>query len=370
MPTAVLLALIASYASAQKQSTPVQYPIQATQREGASNGGPADFAPLHFITSDPNYSDYRPAIDSVAQHVVFERTPAGGGTTQLYILSMDRAVPQPFIQHGQGTDINAGPSQTRPDWSWITGNVVLNVAATGEGQVEILIAAANGIPMENVPHSKGFVYPTWSPDGTQLIVYNDSPDAEPRPSTSLIALDGTLVQDNLDGNDANNVPIFGGFASPTPGNTNLIAYAGQPDMAWAAAATSNYNQDFNYVFLNSNNGGVFSSSPLEPDASVLIYNQSYQGRAPVWSPDGNYVAFESNRNGGYAIFLANVATGGAPVQVTDARYGAQHAKFFPDGTRIILTALQVPGADGPRGIAWVDISQFLHEARSGTSALR
>ncbi len=320
---------------------------------------PGDFAQLHFITSDPSYSDYRPAIDATAQHVVFERTPWPQGNTSLYLLAMSNAIAQPFIQSDQNGDINTGPSQTRPDWSWITGKVVLNVAASNSDAVEILIADADGMPLENVQDSRGFVYPTWSPDGTQLIVFNGSDSAMPQPCTSLIALDGTILQPNLDGNDADGVPMFGGFASPTPANVNLIAYAGQPDMSWGPSAEGGYNQDFNYVFLNAENGGVFTSAPLEPGASIAIYNPAYQGRAPVWSPDGNYVAFESNRAGDYAIFLANVATGDAPVQITDASYGAQHAKFFPDGTRLVLTALQAPGRNVPRGIAWVDISPYL-----------
>jgi hypothetical protein len=240
-----------------------------------------------------------------------------------------------------------------------TGKVVLNVALTDTSPVEILIAQPDGTPLQNVPDSKGYVYPTWSPDGTQLIVFNGSAKAQPRPCTSLIALDGTILQPNLDGNDANGVPMFGGFATPTPGNVNLIAYAGQPDMAWGPTAPAGYNQDYNYVFVNAVNNGVFSSAPLESGASINIYDPSHQGRAPVWSPEGNYVAFESNRVGGYAIFLSNVSAGSAPVQVTDASYEAQHAKFFPDGTKLILTALQVPGSRGPRGIAWVDISAYL-----------
>lgn len=355
-PLALLGAAVAPYAQAL---TPfVQTPGPLPQSKGTRKH-PTDFPQLHFITSDPDYSDYRPAIDSAAQHVVFERTPAGGGTTELYIVSMESAIPRLFIQAGQGDDLITGPWQTRPDWSWVTGKVVLNVAATNNDALQVLIAQADGTPLQNIHDSRGFVYPTWSPDGTQLIIYNASEGANPEPCTSLIALDGTVLQANLDGNDANNVPMFAGFATPTPANVNLIAYAGQPDMGWGPAAAGGYNQNYNYVFLNAENGGVFSSAPLEPEASIAIYDPAHQGRAPVWSPDGNYVAFESDRAGGYAIFLANVAQGTAPVQVTDAGYGSQHAKFFPDGTKLVLTALQQPGGGGPRGIAWVDISQYV-----------
>ena len=316
------------------------------------------FAQLNFITADPHYSDYRPAIDSAAQHVVFERTPAAGGNTSLYIIAMGSALVAPFVQSGQG-GLFTGPSQTRPDWSWVTDKVVMNVAASNNDELQVLITDSDGNPLQNVHDSRGFVYPTWTPDGTQLIIYNNSSDASPAPCTSLVDLDGSVRIPNLNGNDANNVPMFGGFASPMPQNKRLIAYAGQPDMAWGPAAVNGgYNQNFNYVFLNAERNATYGSAPLEPAASIRYFEPSYQGRAPVWSPDGNYIAFESDRAGGYAIFLANVAQGTAPVQLTDAQYGSQHAKFFPDGTRIVLTALQQPGG-GPRGIAWADISEYL-----------
>jgi hypothetical protein len=54
----------------------------------------------------------------------------------------------------------------------------------------------------------------------------------------------------------------------------------------------------------------------------------------------------------------NVSAGSKPVQVTDATYDAQHAKFFPDGKSLIVTAFQTPGR-GPRGIAQLDISGYL-----------
>lgn len=116
------------------------------------------FPTLNYITSDSAYSDYRPAIDSAAQQVVFERTPKAG-TTSLYILSLAKGAPQAFVQ--SSGHFSTGPSQTRPDWSWKTCKVAMNVAEADGKPVSILITDANGNPLKNVPDSKHYVYPTW-----------------------------------------------------------------------------------------------------------------------------------------------------------------------------------------------------------------
>lgn len=115
------------------------------------------------------------------------------------------------------------------------------------------------------------------------------------------------------------------------------------------------------MFLNAPVPGGYVSMPLEPGASVQAFNPAFQGRAPYWSPDGNFIVFESSRATGYALFLANVANGTPRVQLTDATYCAQHAKFFASGTRLVFTALQKPNTagTGPRGIGVIDITAFL-----------
>jgi Tol biopolymer transport system component len=64
-----------------------------------------------------------------------------------------------------------------------------------------------------------------------------------------------------------------------------------------------------------------------------------QSRAPDWSPNDRFLAFESNRgcvNGRYAIFL-EAAVGGAAVQATDCRLDANHAVWSPDGKRFAFS---------------------------------
>jgi len=341
--------------------------------------GAGSFPTIAWISKDPTYTDYRPAVNATGQLAVFERTPfpnPAGANTMLYLAtSIGSQNPQaaPFLAVPANPAATYPYSQTRPDWSWVNHEVVFSGAPSEKDTIEAHIATANGKTVTLVPKTLAHIYPTWTSDGTQLVIYNNSTSAAPvKPVTSLIMPDGNVVVANLNGADTASPPadMFGGFAAPKPGTPTQIAFAGQPALPnWGlppgqtppAAAT--YNQDNNYVFLNSpKSGGGYQSSPLESAASMTTFDPAYQGRAPYWSPDGNYIVFESSRKGGYALFLAHVGKGTPPVQLTDTTYWAQHAKFFPGGQKLVFTALQQPNSagTGPRGIGVIDISSYLN----------
>jgi Tol biopolymer transport system component len=102
---------------------------------------------------------------------------------------------------------------------------------------------------------------------------------------------------------------------------------------------------------------------MEPDAPIGAFNPAYQGRAPDWSPDGTTIAFESNRSGmGYAIYLYNLQAR-TVTQVTDPTLNAQHARFFYDGSKLIL-GIRMTCSAPALGIAWVDISSLLSTIRN------
>ncbi len=331
---------------------------------------PPTYPELNYITRDPAFTDYRPAVDVTGQRFVFERSPVGGSGLRLYLVEgPDGADPTPFTDSPLGYG-----AQSRPCWSWSNDRVMFNVEASGTTVQHVAIAEADGSSPTLMPDSNGLLYPQWSEDGTQVVVYNlrSHPD-EPEPRTSLVPVSSgaTTVVLNLNGTDAASNPVFGGFACPRGSDPRSIAYAGQPTRAdWVPAVTAacpneagGYNQCYNYVFVNEQQGNGYSSRPLEREASVTTYDPRYQGRAPWWSPDGRYVVFESDRNGGYAIFLFDTQGDGVAVQLTDERLQAQHAKFFPAGNRIVFTVYQqlptVQQPQPPRGIAWIDLTGYL-----------
>jgi Tol biopolymer transport system component len=332
---------------------------------------------LNWLTEFGNYTDYRPAVASSGEVVIFERTPKpdGTGPTKLYTItnfSTKNAVP--FIHYSAGRlEPRAIARQTRPDICWRTGNILFNGASTDAGaRPWVFLVGANGNNPAMVSNTDNSVYPTWALDGRRFVTENSGPQATPVPCNSIFDQVRTrfpgeyvIVKSNIDGTDEAGEAVFGGMPTVGPKDLPQIAFAGQPAVPdWGGPGSSGYDQDKNYIFLNQQTGAVFASKPMESHAPLDHFDSKYQGRAPAWSPNGATIAFESNRSGRYAIYLCDLATGEI-TQVTDPCLGGQHAKFLPGGKKLVL-AIRYPahnrdpdGKLGPRSIAWVDISKLL-----------
>ena len=292
-----------------------------------------------IYSQNDSFYDYRPVFNSTATTVIFERTI--NGITKLYSLDLTNPSATPVLA------FPALKAQSmRPDWSWQTGVVAF------ENNNGIYLSSK---PIQPIPNTTKMVYPTWYPDGATLAVYNNRKHNPPLPipRTSKIDLSGKVLQPILATNN-----IWAGFPSVNQKNSNLIAFAGQ-----VVIPNTKYNQNTNYIWLLDTSTTPPAVRTLDPGIPKKPFDAKYQGRAPWYSPDGNWIAFESTRSNslGLASIFIQKADGSTPaVQVTDQKWDANHPKWYPNGTELVAAVRQFPDTkDTNRGIAKLDVSAFV-----------
>jgi hypothetical protein len=318
-----------------------------------------------FILPSGAYSDYRPVTDKDGQQVIFERTIAGSGTVLYRIADLSNPVAQPLPL------LAASYPSSRADWSWITGQIAFN---TGPEPTPTGIAIADisdADPALLMLRGTGSMdYPVWFPGAAAqwLAVMNQQPVTPPAvqgPRTSKMSLGGVVEPPTLSGD------MWAGM--PSVNQASELVFAGQHP------GGGKYNQDNNCIWRTD--AGGLNLRPLEAGYSGSGSGlPNFQGRAPWWSPDGQWVVFESNRpipangqpNGGnpdnhYAIYLYRAdQTGGPAMQVTDPGFNMNHAKFFPTGfngvpgdPQLIVSSWRGSPAAGPYALATLSIGPFI-----------
>lgn len=301
-------------------------------------------------------SDYRCVVNGSATQVVFERTRFKAGTvavgdqaepTRLYVI--DLAAGPPAVP----TRLNDISPAFRPDWCWSTGKITFMNA--GAVYIQTTVSATP----TTLPNTPNMAYPTWSAAGDFIVTeHGESLPGYPGPRTTKIDPTSGAVLVQVMGSPL----VWGGMPTVDPRDSGRIAFAGQ----WIGGQTG-YNQDRNYIWLIDDawqiNPGMARVRPLDPQANVTgPFRGEFQGRAPWFSPDGKWVAFESTRADPsgelYALFIQSAGGDGPARQVTDIKWNANHAKFYPDGKRLVATLLQEPGGKR-RGLVSLDVSAFV-----------
>jgi Tol biopolymer transport system component len=135
---------------------------------------------------------------------------------------------------------------------------------------EIYLVRSNGkdlVNLTNSPDSNEWG-PAWSPDGTE-IAFNS--DREGRPQVYVMNADGTRVEQLSD--------IWGEYPTWSP-DGRRIAFE-----SYMGGSTPFGDPDYD-VFVMEADGSIERNLTSDPD--------SYDGY-PTWSPDGEWIAFESTR---------------------------------------------------------------------------
>ena len=283
----------------------------------------ASVAPRFLTKGDGGALDYWPSFSPDGKTILFSRTSDRGRTWTLYRVRSSGGAPMEFSQSPLPV------IATRADWS--KNNTIAFTGTAPDKHSGIWIINGDGTgahPIKATDTSDGLIYPSWYPDGKSVAVMDE--DAL---TVRRLDLETGMTSPLTDHNQ-----VMTGMSSVSP-DGKWIAFAGQKN------AGQRYDQEENVVWLAN------SSSTN----SIALETPPLQGRAPVWSPDGKQLAFESDRgnpDGHYAVFVIN-RDGSGLTQVTDFALDATHPVFSRDGRHLVFAYGQ-PGSS-PSGIATLDL---------------
>jgi formylglycine-generating enzyme required for sulfatase activity/tricorn protease-like protein len=117
-----------------------------------------------------------------------------------------------------------------------------------------------------------------------------------------------------------------------------------------------WSPDGEYIAFSSNRDGDSDIYVMDTDGGNLINltNNSASDSGSAWSPNGQQMAFASDRSGNWEIYVLNLS-GGSPINVSNHEEAEYNPAWSPDGTAIAFQSSRDSNAiDRIREIYMVD----------------
>ncbi len=232
------------------------------------------------------------------------------------IMRLDEGSTTPVnVSQGIGAD-DIMPSRS-PNGDWIA------FASRRDGNWEIYIARSDGSHQERITYTQqaNNLNPVWGPNG--FLVYQSNRDG----NWELYLFDMTTgLERRLTDHPASDInptwsPDGGQIAFQTNRDGRWQVYMLVPQTGLLLRLSNGQNDDFDPVFAPDSRRVAFRSISPTRSTSVItvidtsgglrrvLSNPNGNAANAVWSPDGRWVAYQSDLDGSLNIYLAEVSTG-------------------------------------------------------------
>lgn len=252
-----------------------------------------------------------------------------------------------------------------PDGNWVLYVMSSPDISKNKSYKNLYVVSIDGSTTKQVTEGTFSDYnPVWSPDGSKIAFISNRmgspqiytlnfPDGKPQPLTALKdgvenlkwSPDGKFLSFSYEVKTMEDVHD----KYPEYKLSNVLSYSGLPVRHWDSWEDTKRNHIF---YINATGGKEKDIMPKENfDAPLKPFGGAEQYN---WSPDASEIAYTSNKEGNVAtttnsdIFIYNI-TSGETKNITKSLLGADRNPLYsPDGNYIAFISLERPGFESDK----------------------